>query len=164
MNIILDRNTPSDFSKVVEGKPFILDNILPGKGWIRESTDIKTWRFLDSNGYSLETDLIHYDRYEGVTGEQRLRFIESSHTTVPMGSHLCRYFWDNQEIIPEEFKFRVNNKPTFIFFDGCTISNPNQGYSSLCIFWNGKWCLSFRRRIDVIDYCVSVVMKTDIIL
>jgi hypothetical protein len=48
--------------------------------------------------------------------------------------------WQNQHLIPHQWKEQTNGNTTFIFFDGTVLRHPGGDRCVLCLFWNGgEW-------------------------
>lgn len=54
--------------------------------------------------------------------------------------------WQNQSLIPEKWKERINGNTTFIYFDGTVLRNySNHYFYTLYLYWDGDdWCWGYR--------------------
>jgi len=53
---------------------------------------------------------------------------------------LFQALWENQEMIPESWKEKVNSNTRFIYFDGTILRNPNGNRCVLYLFFkDGAW-------------------------
>ena len=59
---------------------------------------------------------------------------------VRLDAKIFQTFWENQALIPERFKEKVNGNILFIFFDGTVLRRPGGGRYVLCLCWHdGAW-------------------------
>lgn len=102
---------------------------------------------LDLNKVQLVTCLKRGERV--TTGEERIKRLKAD-GHIRLDENIFKMFWENQALIPEHFKERVNGNIQFIFFDGIVLRSPRGRRSTLCLFFSngGSWCWDF----DWLDY------------
>lgn len=74
-----------------------------------------------------------------VGGEERLeRLKKAGH--IRLDVKIFQILWENQSLIPEEWKEKTNGNTTFIFFDGTILRGPVGDRGVLCLCWSGgEW-------------------------
>lgn len=75
-----------------------------------------------------------------VGGEERLeRLKKAGH--IRLDVKIFQILWENQSLIPEEWKEKTDGNTTFIFFDGTILRYPRGDRCVLYLYWSvGKWC------------------------
>lgn len=109
------------------------------------------WSIVEQDGRSLELAEIDLTKVQFVTilkkkkgdapvsGEDKLKHLIAS-GVIRLDAKVFQTFWENQHRIPEHWKQPTNNIPTFIFFEGTILRNPNGNRCVLYLFWfHYKW-------------------------
>lgn len=115
---------------------------LPGReGWqiVDEETDQRSVELetLSPSMVRLETMLKTGE--PSITGEERLKRIkEAGHVRLDLGVFLA--FWNNQELIPENWKENADGTDCFIYFDGTVLLSPLGERYVFCMYrHNSVW-------------------------
>jgi hypothetical protein len=74
-----------------------------------------------------------------VKGETKLaRLKEAGH--VRLDAQVFQTLWENQDLIPPQWKEKTNGNTTYIFFDGTVLRRSGGGRCVLCLYWlGGQW-------------------------
>jgi hypothetical protein len=136
----IDRSQPFDPVKFI------------GKGWTIwkgpiDGDGLKGDKEQDSRALAI-TDLdltkIRFEtglkgKVTSMKGETKLaRLKEAGHIHLDAG--VFQTLWQNQHLIPHQWKEQTNGNTTFIFFDGTVLRHPGGDRCVLCLFWNGgEW-------------------------
>lgn len=76
---------------------------------------------------------------EVITGEERLKRLKKA-GYVRLDAKMFLTLWENQHLIPESWKEKINGNIRFIFFDGTVLLLPDGNRYTLCLDWNdGRW-------------------------
>jgi hypothetical protein len=132
-----------------------------GVGWSIDEQDDRALLLngIDTSEIILETALV--DGENLISGEEKINRLKKMDNRIRLGADLFKKFWENQYLIPEEFKERINDKITFIFFDGTVLKNPRGNRCVWCLFWKDqKWnkgCLELKFSWSV--SCKSATLK-----
>ncbi|MFA6301059.1 MAG: hypothetical protein WC609_01770 [Candidatus Paceibacterota bacterium] len=110
-----------------------------GKGWTIVEEDERSLSLaeVDLNKVHLETVV---KKEEGsITGAERFRRLrEGGH--IRLDAKVFQTLWENQSLIPEEWKGKIRWGSQFVCFDGTVLQNPNGGRCVLCLLWfGGRW-------------------------
>jgi hypothetical protein len=77
---------------------------------------------------------------EKVAGEEYLKRFKAS-GYIRLDIKVLQTLWENQHLIPEEWKQRVIGLTTHIAFDGTIFRSPSGGRYVLCLYWkDSAWC------------------------
>ena len=74
-----------------------------------------------------------------VNGEEKLkRLKQAGH--IRLDAKIFQTLWENQFLIPESWKEKIDGKTHFIFFDGTVFRGPNDNRYIFCLDWGGgEW-------------------------
>ncbi len=113
-----------------------------GEGWeiVGEETDnvSKTITRLDLSHVQLVTMLNHDETF--LNGEERLKRLKSLRL-IRLDLDIFHTLLENQHLIPESWKKKVNGNHRFIYFEGTILQNLNGNRYALCLYWGrGRWC------------------------
>lgn len=74
-----------------------------------------------------------------INGEEKLKRLKSSNY-IRLDADIFLTLWENQHLIPESWKEKVNGNTCYIFFDGTVLRNPSGDRCVLCLGWSGgQW-------------------------
>ena len=137
--ILIDRSEPFD--------PATLKGL--GKGWTiwkgpidgdglkgEEEQDARSLALteLDLTKVRFETGLKSGE--SSIKGEAKLaRLKEAGH--VRLDAKVFLTLWENQHLIPLQWKEKTNGNTTHIFFDGTVLRDSDGDRCVLCLFWSG---------------------------
>lgn len=122
-----------DRSSSFDPKSFI------GKDWSIDEEDEKSLKLteIDLRKVILKTTLKDNENY--VKGEENLKRLKNG-KEILLNARVFQALWENQQLIPEEWKEKINEKRTYVFFDGTILQNSDGCRFVLCLYWNvRKW-------------------------
>lgn len=125
--ITVDRTTPFDPATFI------------GEGWSIEEQDERSLALgeIDPSSVCFNTTLKPDE--VSVGGEKRLkRLIEAGN--IRLDARVFQVLWENQHLIPESWKEKVDGNIRYITFDGTILRNPRGDRYVLCLCWfGGEW-------------------------
>ncbi len=77
-----------------------------------------------------------------INSADRLKRLKKKPGKIRLNADIFLTLWENQHLIPESWKEKVNGKTHHIFFDGSSLkhSGLDRFHGFLCLYWNGsKW-------------------------
>jgi hypothetical protein len=112
-----------------------------GPGWsiAADETDSRSMALteLDLNKVRLVTMLNEGEKYIG--GEEKLRRLKSS-DYIRLDADIFLTLWENQHLIPESWKEKVNGNIRYIFFDGTVLRDSDGNGCVRFLCWDGgQW-------------------------
>ncbi|MEA3398950.1 MAG: hypothetical protein U9R00_00330 [Patescibacteria group bacterium] len=110
-----------------------------GKDWSIDEEDEKSLKLteIDLRKVILKTTLKDNENY--VKGEENLKRLKNG-KEILLNARVFQALWENQQLIPEEWKEKINEKRTYVFFDGTILQNSDGCRFVLCLYWNvRKW-------------------------
>lgn len=124
-NIYIDRTKPFDSKK-------LLDVDWP----IKEEDVQSTVLFkLDSMTIQLKNMLLPREKY--IVGEENLKRLKKT-SCIRLDAKVFEVFWRNQEMIPGEWKEKIDGLPIVIFFDGTIFEDSDGFLFSICFSWDSN--------------------------
>jgi hypothetical protein len=79
-----------------------------------------------------------------ITGEEKLKRLKASNH-IRLDAKIFLALWENQYLIPESWKEKVNGNVRYIFFDGTILRHPDGIRCVLCLSWYaGRWHWYYR--------------------
>ena len=121
-------------------KPF--DPVFVGQGCtvIEEETDTRSTSLTELDLTKVRFVTMLKDGESHITGEEKLRRLKEA-GFIRLDAGIFQTLWENQNLIPESWKEKVNGSTRFIFFDGTVLLRPDGDHR--CIFYlywiDGKW-------------------------
>jgi len=108
----------------------------------------KSWSIAEEDERSLALAEINLDEVcfesmlnEGETsvkGEAKLERLKAAgHTRLD--AKIFQTLWEDQQLIPESWKEKIDGKTRYIFFDGTILLRPGGRRCILCLYWSGGW-------------------------
>ena len=58
---------------------------------------------------------------------------------IPLNADIFMAFWENQNLIPQEWKENVDGKSTTVYFDGTEITDKFRRRQVICMWWYNRW-------------------------
>lgn len=103
-----------------------------GPNWtIHSDNGIKE---LNLSEITLETTLKPGETY--ITGEENIKRLKNK----PLGAAAFKYFWENQDKIPESWKEKINGYTQWVHFDGTILQDSSGSRYVLYLCWyDGAW-------------------------
>ncbi|MBI4992129.1 MAG: hypothetical protein HZB99_02825 [Candidatus Harrisonbacteria bacterium] len=136
--------------KVLVGEPKILkiDRAKPfdpvafiGKGWsvVGEDTDARSEALTEVDLSKVRFETMLNPNETSITGEEKLKRLKKA-GHIRLDAKVFQTLWENQLLIPESWKEKVNGNIRFIFFDGTVLRYPDGDRYVLCLYWfDGRW-------------------------
>jgi hypothetical protein len=117
-----------------------------GKGWsiVEDETDSRSKALteLDLTKVQFVTTLKDGETY--VKGEEKLKRLKKS-GNIRLDADIFLTLWENQHLIPESWKEKVNGKTRFIYFDGTVLRLSSGDRYVLYLCWcGGAWSWDVR--------------------
>ena len=69
-------------------------------------------------------------------GEERIKRLKAE-GRIRLDAKVFQTFWENQALIPERLKERVNGNIQFIYFDGTILRSPDGDRCTLYLYFDG---------------------------
>jgi hypothetical protein len=83
-------------------------------------------------------------RESSIKGEEKLKRLKAA-GHIRLDAAMFLFLWQNQHLIPESWKERVNGNIQFIYFDGTVLRDSNGSRYVLYLYWSGsEWDWSVR--------------------
>lgn len=93
---------------------------------------------VDLNNVRLETMLTPGET--SVNGEEKLKRLEKA-GYIGLDAKVFQTLWENQSLIPEEWKEKTDGKTTFILFNGTVLEHYGGDDFIMGLYWSGdNWC------------------------
>lgn len=109
------------------------------KGWTIEEEDKRSLKLTELDLTKVQFVTMLKRNELCITGEERLRRLKKS-GSIRLDAKIFQTFWENQSLIPESWKEKVDGNIRYIFFDGTILRSPNGNRDVLCLSWyDGKW-------------------------
>lgn len=112
-----------------------------GEGWsiITDETDTRSTALTELDLSKVKFDTMLKDGETRVGGEGKLKRLKES-GNIRLDADVFHTLWENQHLIPESWKEKVNGNTRYIFFDGTVLWHPRGDRCVLCLCWGGgKW-------------------------
>ncbi len=96
-----------------------------------------------------------------ITGEEKLKRLKSS-PLVRLDADILQTLWENQSLIPESWKYKVNGHYKYIFFDGTMFQASDGERYVMYLYWYDEiWVRGvYRFNFDWYDNFVSATLPT----
>ncbi len=117
------------------------NSLLIGQGWNIwvDETDTRSIALTELDLTKVQHVTMLKDGETYVNGEEKLRRLKES-DYIRLDADIFLTLWENQHLIPESWKERVNWNTRYIFFDGTVLRDSVGGRYVLCLFWSrGRW-------------------------
>lgn len=73
-------------------------------------------------------------------GKERLDYLGMMADYIPLDACVFGTLFNDQRLIPESWKEKVNGKIRYIYFDGTTFRDPLGYRYAACLYWrDGRW-------------------------
>jgi hypothetical protein len=112
-----------------------------GRGWsiITEETDTRSTILTELDLTKVQQVTMLKDGETYVKGEEKLKRLKKS-GNIRLDADIFHTLWENQHLIPESWKEKVNGNTRFIYFDGTVLRYSGGRRSLLCLYWfGGAW-------------------------
>ena len=128
----------SQIIQIDRSKPFDPVNFIVA-GWSIEEQDEKSLALtkVDLAKVVFETTLEKNEK--NIKGEERLERLKEKNV-VRLDAKIFQMLWENQHLIPENWKEKTNGNTTYIFFDGTVLRSSDGRRYVLYLCWDGgEW-------------------------
>lgn len=112
-----------------------------GHGWsiVADETDARSTLLTELDLTKVQHITMLKDGETYVEGEKKLKRLKSS-GYIRLDADIFLTFWENQHLIPESWKEKVNGNTRFIYFDGTVLRGPGGDRFILYLYWDdSKW-------------------------
>lgn len=152
------------FSRIIKidrSQPFN-PTVFIGGGWSIEEQDEKALALteIDLTKVVFKTTLEKGER--SIKGEDKLKRLKEKNV-VRLDAGIFQTLWENQHLIPEKWKKKINGRTIEIFFDGTILRGSNGVLMVMCLYWcDGKWHWSYQWLVDNFVHvgCSSAVLAS----
>lgn len=119
-------------------KPFDPETFI-GKGWKIVEQDENALKLTEIDISKIGFDPCLKEGESSVNGEEKLTHLKSKEV-VRLDAKIFQKFWENQGLIPEQCKEKINGNTQYIFFDGTVLQRPGGSLYVRCLCWSdGGW-------------------------
>lgn len=110
-----------------------------GNGSAIEEEDERSLALLEVDMAKVQLKTMLHEWEKTVTGGEKVRrLIEAGH--IRLDAKVFETFWENQHLIPEEWRQTTNCNTTFVFFDGTILRDSGGDRYVLSLYWgSGEW-------------------------
>ncbi len=112
-----------------------------GEGWsiLNDETDARSIALTELDLTKVQHVTMLKDGETYVKGEEKLKRLKSS-DYIRLDADIFLTLWENQHLIPESWKEKVNGNTRFIYFDGTVLRHSDGHRCVLYLFWSdGQW-------------------------
>jgi hypothetical protein len=108
-----------------------------GQGWsiIADETDTYSTQLTELDFTKVQQVTMLKDSETYIKGEERLRRLKES-GNIRLDADIFLTLWENQHLIPEGWKEKVNGNTRYIFFDGTVLRGPDGHRYVLYLYWD----------------------------
>lgn len=134
--------------RVIVGKPTIIPidrtvSFSPaefiGKDWKIAEEDERSLALAEVNLDEIGFESMLNEGEASIKGETKLERLKSA-GHIRLDAKIFQTLWENQQLIPESWKEKIDGKTRYIFFDGTILLNPGGYRYVLCLYWSdGRW-------------------------
>ena len=134
--------------RVIVGKPTIIpiDRTVSfnpaefiGKGWSIAEEDERSLALAEINLDEIGFELMLNQGETSVKGETKLERLKAA-GHIRLDAKIFQTLWENQQLIPESWKEKIDGKTCYIFFDGTILLRPVGDRNVLYLYWDdGRW-------------------------
>lgn len=128
---------PSSIIHIDRSQPF--DPAFVGKGWEIAEQDERVLALteVNLNQIRFETGLESDESW--ITGEEKLKRLKNA-GHLRLDAKIFQTLWQNQSLIPESWKEKINGNTRYIFFVGTVLRSPFGYRYVLYLYWHGgQW-------------------------
>jgi hypothetical protein len=111
-----------------------------GAGWmIDEPQDEKSLALSELDQAKVRFETTFKADESSVGGEDKLKRLKKA-GHVRLDAKIFQTLWENQSLIPESWKEKINGNTRYIFFDGTVLRDPSGNRCVLYLYWSeGQW-------------------------
>lgn len=124
--------------KIDRSQPFDLAKFL-GKGRTIAEEDRRSLALTEVNLSKVQLVTTLREGETVVTGEERLRRLKEA-SCIRLDAKVFQTLWEDQALIPEEWKKKINGNTRYIRFEGTELRYRDGNRYVLSLYWNaGQW-------------------------
>ena len=112
-----------------------------GAGWsiITDETDTRSTALTELDLTKVQQVTMLKSGENVINGEEKLKRLKKS-GNIRLDADIFLTLWQNQLLIPESWKEKINGNTRYIFFDGTVLRHSYGDRYVLCLCWgDGKW-------------------------
>ena len=112
-----------------------------GDGWsiLNDETDARSIALTELDLTKVQHVTMLKDGEAYIKGEEKLKRLKAS-DYIRLDADIFLTLWENQHLIPESWKEKVNGNTRYIYFDGTVLRYSGGGRCVLYLYWNdGQW-------------------------
>ncbi|MBU2634897.1 hypothetical protein KJ841_00275 [Patescibacteria group bacterium] len=110
-----------------------------GEGWTIEEQDERSLALSELDLTKIQFKTMLKDDEPYVKGEEKLRRLKET-GYIRLDAKIFQTLWENQALIPEDWKEKINNNTRYVFFDGTILRAPRGHRCVLSLYWGaGRW-------------------------
>ncbi|MBU3925971.1 hypothetical protein KJ763_02290 [Patescibacteria group bacterium] len=119
-------------------QPFDPEKFL-GEGWKIAEQDERSLALDEIDLTKIQFETCLKPNESRITGEEKLKRLKKD-GHIRLDAKIFQTLWENQHLIPEKWKEKINNNICFIFFDGTVLQGPGGDRNVLFLYWHdGGW-------------------------
>lgn len=136
----IDRSTPFNPAEFIGTGWTIWKGPVDGDGLSgEEDRDERSFALTEFDPATILLEICIRNRETRITGEERILRLKVA-GRIRLDAGIFHFFWRNQQLIPKEWKKKINGEMASIFFDGMTLRSPYGGrYALYLYFGDGRW-------------------------
>jgi hypothetical protein len=113
--------------------------IFIGEGWTIEEQDECSLALTEADLAKVRFESMFKSGESYVVGEEKLKRLKKA-GHIRLDAKIFQTLWENQSLIPESWKEKINGNTRYIFFDGTILRDPRGNRYVLCLCWDGgQW-------------------------
>lgn len=112
-----------------------------GDGWsiLNDETDARSIALTELDLTKVQQVTMLLDGESYIKGEEKLKRLKAS-DYIRLDADIFLTLWENQHLIPESWKEKVNGNTRYIFFDGTVLRDSGGDRYVLVLYWyDGAW-------------------------
>jgi hypothetical protein len=113
-------------------------------GWSIKEQDERSLALTEINLTCVMFDTTLEKGEKGIKGKDKLKRLKEKTNRIRLDAGIFKTLWENQHLIPEKWKEKINGVPTFIFFDGTILQCSDSTLYILYLYWDdGEWDMGY---------------------
>lgn len=125
--LFIDRTTPFDPEKFI------------GKGWSIAEQDERSLSLAELDLAKAQFETCLKQGENSIKGEEKLKRLKQD-GRIRLDVKVFQILWENQHLIPESWKEKIDGNTRYIFFDGTILRDPLGDRFALYLCWlDGEW-------------------------
>ncbi|MDP3764108.1 MAG: hypothetical protein Q8Q95_00600 [bacterium] len=108
-----------------------------GKDWSLGEEDECSLSLTEINLTNIRLETCLKDKEKRIDGNERIKRLKEL-GRVRFDIKIFQTFWKNKDLIPQEWKNKVDGRTLFVSFDGTELYGPDGRLYTVFLFWSGK--------------------------